>query len=223
MSQHVFAWVAGFGWTLMPYAPFRFERVSGRPRSICVEHSSPSGVGRVVIGISDDGQKVRSEPAHKEGPRIEVVELIEGAAFPHWDHGAAYDHWRVETSLLSVSWPEGFAVRSVADAPPAFELVGPDAALIWVQGPFANEALPSLERMVGPGQTTERTFETAGGPMLELRYLHDGASWHMFHCVVDHYAGAACVVTGQTPVGWRELVRAAVEEVAASLTPCPPE
>ena len=43
----------------------------------------------------------------------------------------------------------------------------------------------------------------------------------MFHCVVDRYAGYACVVTAQTAERWRELVRAAVEEVAASLTPCP--
>jgi hypothetical protein len=221
MSEHVFAWVAGFGWTLMPYAPFRFERVSEQPKSIRVEHTSPLGTRRVVIVVAEDGQTVRSEPAHQDGPRLAVVELIEGAAYSNWDHAAAFDHWRVETSVLSVRWPEGFAVRSVAHAPPAFELVGPEAALIWVQGPFANGSLPPLEQMVGPGQTIERTVATAGGPLIELRYIHDGTAWHMFHCIVSRYAGADCVVTGQTPASGRDMVRAAVIEVAASLTPNP--
>lgn len=51
MSEHVFAWVAGFGWTLMPYAPFRFERVSEQPKSIRVEHTSPLGN---VFGVAVD-------------------------------------------------------------------------------------------------------------------------------------------------------------------------
>ena len=223
MAGHVFAWITGFGWTLMPYAPFRFERVLGRLRSVRVEHSDPSGIGRVVIDVSDDGRKVRSEPEHKDTPSIDVVDLIEGAAFPHWSHSAAFDHWRVETSVLSIRWPEGFAVRSVPDTPPPFELVGPDSALIWVQGPFPSVALPPLEQMVGPGQTAEQSVATAGEPMVELRYLHDGAHWRMFHCVVDRFAGAVCVVTGQAPMRQREFVRAAVEEVASSLTPSPPE
>src|SRR5262249_6351185 len=81
MSQHVFAWVAGFGWTLMPYAPFRFERVEGRPRSLSVEHFAPAGAGRVVVTVSDDGRRVRSEPAQQTSTPVDVVELIEGAAF----------------------------------------------------------------------------------------------------------------------------------------------
>ena len=222
MSEHVFAWVAGFGWTLMPYAPFRFERISEQLRSIRVEHTSPLCTRRVVIVVSEDGQTVRSEPAHQDGPRLAVVELIEGAAYSNWDHAAAFDHWRVETSVLSVRWPEGFAVRSVAHAPPGFELVGPAGALIWVQGPFATGSLPPLEEMVAPGQTIERTHSAAGGPLIELRYLHDGTVWHMFHCVVTRIAGADCVVTGQTPASGRDVVYAAVEEVAASLMPSPP-
>src|SRR5262245_4357040 len=188
MSQHVFAWVAGFGWTLMPYAPFRFERVGGRPRSLSVEHSSSSGPGRIVITVSDDGRRVRSEPARQAGPPIHVVEVIEGAAYEHWDHGAAYDHWRIETSVLSVRWPEGFVVESVAEPPPAFDLVGPDGARLWVQGPLDPERLPPLDRMEGPGQTTERVFRSTGGPLVELRYLHDGGAWHMYHCVVERRA-----------------------------------
>lgn len=221
MSQHVFAWVAGFGRTLMPYAPFRFERIEGRPRSIMVEHSGPAGIKQVVVAVSDDGRSVRVERARGTGETNEVVDVIEGAAFPHWDHGAAHDHWRIESTVLSVGWPLGFAVRSVADAPPAFELVGPDESLIWVQGPLPVDRLPPLDQMEGPGQTTVGIEQTAGGSLVELRYQHDGAPWRMFHCIVDRYASAACVVTAQTPAPWREAVRSAVEEVAASLTPCP--
>jgi hypothetical protein len=222
MSQHVFAWVAGFGWTLMPYAPFRFERVAGRPRSLAVERTSPSGTGRVVNTVSDDGRRVRSEPAHQTKTSVDVVEVIEGAAYPDWGHGAAHDHWRIETSVLSVRWPEGFALESVNQPPPIFDLVGPDGARLWLQGPMPAERVPPLDRMEGPGQTTERISSSAGGPLVELRYLHDGGPWRMFHCVVDRYAAHACLVTAQTPERWRELIRSAVEEVAASLTPCPP-
>lgn len=223
MSEHVFAWVAGFGWTLMPYAPFRFERVSGNPKSVRVEHTGPSGSKQVVVSVSEKGAQVHSGSSPSQATIGDVVELIEGAAFPHWEHAAAHDHWRIESSVLSVGWPEGFAIRSVADAPPAFELAGPDNALIWVQGPAPMSALPTFDQMVGPGQTIVRTFESTGGAMLELQYVHDGSIWHMFHCVVDRYAGAFCVVTGQTPAKWREWVQAAVEEVAVSLTPCAPE
>jgi hypothetical protein len=224
MSHHVFAWVAGFGWTLMPNAPFRFERVAGRPRSVSVEHFCASGAGRVVVTVSDDDRRVRSEPARQIGPPVDVVELIEGAAFEHWAHGAAYDHWRVETYPLSVSWPDGFAVDSVEQLPPpAFYLVGPDDARIWVQGPLPRERVPPLDRMEGLGQTTERIATGIGGPLVELRYVHDGGPWRMFHCVVERDPRWTCVVTAQTPERWREFVQAAVEEVAASLTPSPPE
>jgi len=155
---------------------------------------------------------------------MDVVEVIEGAAYEQWAHRAAYDHWRVETYPLSVVWPEGFAVDSVDQLPPpAFHLVGPDEARIWVQGPLPAERVPPLDRMEGPGQTTERITRRAGGPLVELRYVHDGGQWRMFHCVVERDPRWTCVVTAQTPEHRRELVRAAVDEVAVSLTPSPPE
>lgn len=223
MSQHVFAWIAGFGWTLMPFTPFRFERLAGRPRAVVVQHTAGAEARRVTVEMLSDGRAVLSEPPNGPRPRGDVVELIEGAAFPHWEHAAAHDHWRIETSMLSVRWPAGFAVRSVADAPPPFELEGPDHALIWVQGPFRKQIVPPPEQMIGEGQTLDGIRATEGGAMVELSYVHDGTPWNMFHCIVDRYSDADCVVTGQTPTNGRELVRAAVEEVAASLTPCQPE
>jgi hypothetical protein len=77
--------------------------------------------------------------------------------------------------------------------------------------------------MEGPGQTAKRISRGSGGPLVELRYVHEGTPWRMFHCVVERYPPYACVVTAQTPERWRELVRAAVEDVAVSLTPCPSE
>lgn len=220
MGQHVFAWVAGHGWTLMPFAPFRFERVASRPKSILIERELPSGVQRVVVAIMDDGTAMLTDPDGGVTDRFDVVELIEGAAFPFWDHGAKHDHWRIETSLLSVSWPMGFAMSSVADVPPVFELKGPDGAMIWIQGPFGDSTVPTLEQLVAAGQTTERTWDSSGGPMIELRYFHDGELWQMNHCIVSRFPGAFCVVSGQALTRGGELVRAAVEEVAASLTPC---
>lgn len=131
-----------------------------------------------------------------------------------------HDHWRIETSVFSVRWPEGFAIRSVADAPPVFELQGPDGALVWVQGPFGDVSVPPLEELAAPGQTIARTGVGPGGPVIELRYFHAGEPWQMSHCIVNRYPGAFCIVSGQATTKGGELVRAAVEEVAASLTPC---
>lgn len=220
MTQHVFAWVTGFGWTLMPFAPFRFERSEERPWTVSVERS---GAARAVVALERDGRAGGFRAVLQPGSAADVVELIEGPAYAHADRGADYDHWRIETSLFNVRWPAGFALRSVADAPPVFELTGPDGRLIWVQGPFDSAVVPSPDGLAAPDQTLERVVASAGGPLVELRYEHGGRPWNMFHAVVDRFAGAVCIVTGQTPTEGREPVRRAVEELAASLTPLPGE
>ena len=222
MSQHVFAWVAGFGWTLMPYAPFRFEQVPGDPHSVRVYHYGAAGVKEAVLTASPDGSGVDYEISPETAQLDEVVEVIQGAAYEHWTGGAAHPYWRIETSVLTIRWPEGFVLDSTeGTSPPVFDLVGLDDARVWIQGPLPPDRLPPLERMAGPGQTTVGITAGSGGRVVELAYEHKGAPWRMFHGVVDRYPGYACLVSAQTPARWRAQVLAAVEEVAASLTPCP--
>lgn len=222
---------------MMPHAPFRFERVPGRSRTARVRRHGPSGTLEATVTVLENG-----EVEWELGPGTErldqALDLLRGAAFGHWTTGASYDHWRVETSVFTISWPEGFAVESVPSSPPPFDLVGPDDARIWIQGPIPEARLDPLDRMEGPGQRTERIMECAGGPLVELVYEHEGAPWRMFHCIVDRNPPRrrgvlsflrreppryACVVSAQTPERGADRAREAVEEVAASLTPCPPE
>jgi len=238
MSQHVFSWVAGFGWTLMPLAPFRFARVAGEPRSVRVRHDSPTGPHAATVTVRADGT-VEWRLALGTERLGEVLDLIEGAAYDHWTTAAAYDDWRIETYAYTICWPEGFALASIpADSPPVFDLIGPDDARIWVQGPVREAAVPPPGRMEGAGQRTERVWESAGGTLSELVYEHEGEAWRMFHCRVDRNPPRRsgfrlpflrepprylCLVTAQTPERWAGLVRDAVVEAAASLAPCPEE
>lgn len=238
-EHHVFAWVAGFGWTLMPYAPYRFEQVPGQPPALRVRHFTAGGERQAVVSVPASGGEPEFELAPGTASLDEVLEVLRGAAYAHWTTAAAYDHWRVETYALTFRLPAGFALRSLpSDSQPPFELEGPDGARIWIQGPLRETAVPALDRMAGPNQTTDRIGECAGGPLVELTYRHEGAPWRMFHCVVDRNPPRRrsplsflrrepprylCLVSAQTPEAEAAAVRAAVAEVAASLTPCPVE
>jgi hypothetical protein len=222
MNQHVFAWVAGFGWTFMPYAPFSFERVPGQPRSLTVVHATQSGNRQVIVTVADDGRHIDYQPGPGVSELRDVLDVIQGAANEGWTHGAAHDHWRIETSIFTVRWPEGFVLRSISQPPPVFDLVGAEEGRLWVQGPFPHERIPSPDRMEGPGQTTRQITHCAGGPLVELAYTYQNRAWRMFHCIVNRYPAYACVVTAQTPEEYRDQLATAVEEVATTLTPCPP-
>jgi len=225
----------------MPRAPFHIERVAGRPRSLRVLHYAPEGVRGVTVTVPADG----AEPEYElepgtTGPEA-VMDVISGAAYQHWDTGAAYDHWRVESSVLTFRWPAGLALASLPGLqPPPFELIGPEESRLWIQGPLPEYNVPSLDGFEGPGQVTDRTGECAGGPLVELTYALEGVPWRMFHCIVDRNPPRRrgvlslldwwrepprylCIVTAQTPELHAEAIRQAVEEVAVTLTPAPPD
>lgn len=237
MSGHVWSWIAGYGWTLMPRAPFRIERVEGRPRAVRVQHFSADGTREAIVTIAETGEAEWELGAGTES-LDQVLDLIHGAAYEHWSTGAAYDHWRVETYVLTVRWPEGFALESTTSAPPPFDLVASNQARIWIQGPLSANELPPLERMAASGQTVAQVINTPAGPMVELSYQHEEAPWRQFHCRVDRIDPPptgplalfqrfrpryVAVVSGQAPETDAGRARRAVVEMAASLTPCPPE
>lgn len=223
MSEHLFAWVAGFGWSVMPFTPCRISRWDGHPRSIVVEYLSTVGAQRALLHVGEDGRSVETQVLEGTESAETVFELVRGAAFEFWNHGASYDDWHIETSLFVTCWPIGFSIRSVQNAPPPFELKGPGESLIWIQGPLSPERLPPVDRFNGPGQETIEIAQGRGGTLIELSYQHNGTPWRMFHALVERYDGAVFIVSGQSPAVFRELVRDAVQEIASSLTPMPNE
>jgi hypothetical protein len=207
MSQHVYARLSGFGWTLLPLAPFRFERVPGRPDSLAATHFAPGGPRRANLTFTADGPAV--ELAGGTQRVEEILDLLPGPGL---------DHWAIETTVFTVGWPASFALGSSPD-PPGFELLGPGRAMVYVQGPFPRPRLPTLDAMAAPGQAVRRQGRTARWAWVELEYRHEGTPWRQTHRVVDFRDDQVCVVTSQAPLGQATPADAAADEVAASLTP----
>ncbi len=226
--------------------PYMIERVPGQARTLrvlCGEDDPPK---EAVVTITEDGESWNATPVPITGVVADVFDVLEGAAEPGSTHGARYDDWRVETSVFSICWPEDFALQSLpGTTPPVFELVGPEESRITIQGPLPGSRLPRLQEMVAPGQTLLRVTRVEAGPMVEAAYSHEGEAWRQLHCVVRwpgkveaprRPLGATvrqwitgrrateesvyvAVVTAQTPLTQVDPVRAAVEAIAASITP----
>lgn len=134
MRQHVFARLSGFRYTLLPLAPFRFEQLSNSPRSITAWHFAASGTRQATVSL--DGDPPAIELADGTARLDEVLGLLEGPDL---------DHWRIETTVFSIRWPEGFAFQSSPEAtPPGFDLHGPEGTLLYLQGPLPPSRLPAL-------------------------------------------------------------------------------
>lgn len=220
MSQHVYAWVTGFGWTIMPFAPYSMEQLPGEPPQIKVIHTGPSPAPFQNVIVTIAGESAERVPASANSECPYAAELIQGAAFAEWSHEARFDHWRIETYPFSIRWPRGFILRSVAESPPpAFELCGVDNSMIWIQGPFAENTLPPLDQLAGSGQTVLHKHSSPGGPIVELIYTHQGQSWTMFHCVIDRFPQGEALVSAQTPTTHRQFILDSVIAIAVSLQP----
>lgn len=206
MAHHVYARVSGFGWSALPRAPFRLERVPHHPALLLAEHQSAGGPRRAKIDLA------RPEPVVElDDGTLDLAEVLELAA------GPAPECWRIDTSVFSANWPEGFAVRSTSE-PPGFDLVGPDGTLIFLQGPFEREQLPLPRQMAGDGQIVRRH----GRDWVELDYRQEGAPWRQAHRLVA-FGPYAIVVSSQAPAAWHPLVDAAAAALGASIAPAEPE
>ena len=205
MSHPIYSRLSGFGWTMVPLAPFRIERIAYQSRSIIAAHRSAKGARRAAMAFDSAEPVVRLD----EGTASldEVLELV---------RGVDCDYWRVETSVYSVRWPDGFAVSSISD-PPGFEFVGPEGILLFLQGPFERQNLPALAEMAVLGQS----IAAIGPNWVQLGYLLEGTPWQQTHHVVP-YGTDFVVVTSQAPLKMRVLADAACSGVAESLTPFRP-
>jgi hypothetical protein len=209
MAQHVYARLSGLGWTLVPLAPFLIERPAGRPWPLVATHEGPGEVKRAILSF----------PANN----LPDFEFAEGTTslgdVLDISQGPDLDHWRVETSVFTCRWPDGFALASAPSPGPPFDLHGPGGSLVFVQGPFGLTRLPPIDRMVGPEQTVFRSGSSPRGGWVELGYEHGGVPWRQTHRVVEDGRGFALVVTSQAPEQWARPVEQAAEVVAASLAP----
>ena len=166
MAQHVYARLSGFGWTLLPRAPFWLERVPGRRRTVLARHDHPAGSRQAVVTVGGEAPGV--ELAAGTAALAEVLDLLPG---PGWDH------WRIETTVFTARWPESFALASAPSPGPPFDLHGPGGALLWVQGPVLLDRLPAPPAMAGAGQRVRRHGWSSRGGWVELAYDRDGVPW----------------------------------------------
>jgi hypothetical protein len=204
---HVFARLFGYGLILVPMWPYRFDRSAAAPSAVTVTHWD-GGVQRVAT--------VRG-PAHDL-----VVELSEAGSVDQVVDvlpGPEQDSWRIETSLYSVAWPEGFSVESPGQdsGPSKFDLHGPDGALIYVQGPFARDRLPPAEQLAAAGQEIVKERRERDVDVVELAYEHDGEDWRQGYWFVPFSDGQSLVVTAQAPAGRAAATIQAGDGVALSV------
>jgi hypothetical protein len=146
---------------------------------------TPSESGVLVTGIGDQGALER---------------------------GGAEGGWRIENSVYSVRWPEGFQVVSTQEFP-GFELLGPDQEYVSFQGPALNAALPRVQDAAGPGQTVV----DSGDDWVELAYEHEGAAWIQRVVRVQVVPEAFLLVFGQGLATQRQVVVDGAMAVARSV------
>jgi hypothetical protein len=196
MSQHVLARISGFGWTVVPYAPFQCESVADRPRALIVQHESMGACVSVESGRPEFELAAGTASIH------DVADVM---------RGPAGDHWRIETTVFMIRWPAGFAVWSSAKAP-GFDLLGPHDTMIYLQGPVPAERVPPVEQMVAADQT----MVEAGSDWVEVQYEHEGIAWRQKHRLVplENYR---MLVTAQGPAEHFAPADEAARQIAESL------
>jgi len=215
VGTHVFARLSGHGLTLIPLSPYRFERAGGSAAdAVRLTHAVPEGTRAVTV--TPRPMPRPGAPRVACAPGTASLEEVGGLQEGPW-----LDHWRIETALFTLAWPEGLALQSARDdhRPPAFELHGEQGALMFFQGPFGAEKLPPLARMAGLGQRVVATGEGPRHRWVELHYRHEGRAWVQRHALIDLRPGSTLVLSAQAPEEAARRTMAQMEEVARSVQP----
>jgi hypothetical protein len=193
---HVFVRLSGFGLRLVPYWPYEFAR---NRASVEVTNWTYDGPRSALIE--------RGRPSSVDG----VVDVMDGPE---------HRFWRVETSLFGFEWPEGFSVASAQDDSDhtLFYLKGPDDAVVYPQGPLADERVPPPAELVAPGQEIVQTYAFDNDVhVVELAYEHEGKPWWQSHWKVPVGASRVVVFSGQAPAVHADITRAAVKRIVTTL------
>jgi hypothetical protein len=203
--------ICGYGFSLAP-APntiFRWKRTASPPgiiASTAEEIDSKSPAKAVQVMFTDAGPKlVLGQGVAKAEEVIQVSE------------GPDSKRWTIETPIYHSVWPDGFEFRYPLDKKTRFDLVGPDSAFIFVQGPVAIET-QLLDTMAEPGQTViGRGKTSAGHEWLEIDYEARGSKWRKRHYARNISAKMCFVVTAQCLESHAEKFVRTADEVTDSL------
>lgn len=162
-SGHVFVVASGFGMQVIPKAPpFQFSVDAEGSLVLTVEGSKPS--------IVRSDQSIWAAQA----AALDVADIAVGPTWPTW--------W-LQTSPYRVPLPQGWtAYASGGVAPSAFDLVGPQDSLIFVQTP---RHVPPLDQLVALGQQLVDQGSMAAGDWVTVEYIHDGCSYLQRHIRVS--------------------------------------
>ena len=213
MGTHVFARLSGHGLTLIPLHPYRFERATaGAAGAVRLRHDASDGAR--VVTVTPRPLPRPGPPRVACAPGTASVDEVGGLQEGPW-----LDHWRIETALFTVAWPEGLALQSAKDdsRPPGFELHGEQGAFMFFQGPLSDERLPPLPRMAGLGQRVVATGEGPRHRWVELAYRHEGRDWVQRHALIALRPGSTLVLSAQAPAEVAARTMALMEEVAGSV------
>ncbi len=204
MTQHVYARVAGFCLAVMPRAPFRARHADEPATAIDVEHDSPNG--RLFARIIPDKVGYQSRLDRVTESLSDVLDI---------EAGPDIDHWRIETSIFTCCWPQGYLLCSnnFPDDPGPFDLVGVNSELIYIQKP---KVLPDVEEMCAPNQTVLEVYRDADSEWIELAYDHEGVPWRQRHEVVT-LLGDRFALTMQCQSQFAKNAVVAAQQVARSL------
>jgi len=216
MSGNVLAWVSGFGRRLIPLTPYRCEQLPEDPRSLLVQHTGVWGNRTIVVTLPAEGtatiRRVRGTIIARGVVDVLTPDLRPELAFPPAEEG-----WRIACALFSVRWPRQFALESSPVFPPPFDLVGPEDARLWIQGPVRAADCPTLEELATPDQTQLGTCTLAGRTAVELGYDLDGEPWRMVHVIVERGDGWTFFASGQGPATQRDLVLSALDDLISDI------
>jgi hypothetical protein len=208
MAGHVYVRVSGYGWTLLPFAPFRMEQLRSDPPTVRVEYFHPDGPRAATLRIDGPDVRFTAEPGS-----LAIDDIVE------MSHGPRHDCWRLETDPFSCDWPEGFALW---DQSRPFSLHGRESSLIWIQGPVPAKNVPPPERLAASGQSIISIADLESWTRIELAYEHNGQPWRQVHRVRDAGPTHKIGVTSQAPLPVAAETHAAGDLVATSMRPNQP-
>ena len=201
--------VCGHGFSFAPPqgAVFRWARNSNPPAIIAAARKGNSPTfKRVQITFSELGPRLLLGEGVAQAE--DVIQMSEGPGS---------NPWVIETPAFHAVWPEGLDLRSPLASKTHFDLLGPDDALIFVQGPVPNENI--LDEMAADGQTEIGRGKTPlGHEWIELGYRIGGAQWRQRHYTRVVSRSMAFVVTAQCLQSHAELVFRSSSELTESLS-----
>jgi hypothetical protein len=182
-SKHILTAASGFGLRVVPKAaPYRYT-LGPSPSEVDVETQVDDSWLFARVVAADGGYRSQLGPTT---PTLAAVADVE--------NGPAFDEWWLETSVYRVPMIDHWTAAST-DGPCAFDLLGPDDSLIFVQTP---RRLPPLAEIRASGQELDCSGSDSRSEWVQLRYLVDGAPWSQRHHVV-RLGAVVAVISAQAP------------------------